>query len=185
MLFCVVYLGFKPRLSREREDSAEIRLHKIQDLIQSSAYSIHDLSRCQAQEEGEYFRLNMPFELGLDYGCRQFLDGRQDKKILIMEEKSYRYQAALSDFAGCDIHMHGNEFETAVRKVRNWLVAEAGAQKLGAGGILGKYEDFQGWYYQKQKAVGFSEADTKDYSTKELLEEMVDWIVQGEPLKSA
>jgi hypothetical protein len=176
MLFCVVYLGFKPRLSRERDDSAEVRPHKIQDLIQSSAYSIHDLSRCQAQEEGEYFRLNMPFELGLDYGCRQFLDGRQDKKILIMEEKSHRYQAALSDFAGCDIHMHGNEFEIAVRKVRNWLVAEAGAQKVGASGILGNYEDFQGWYYQKQKAAGFSEADIKDYSTKELLEGMVDWM---------
>lgn len=183
LLFCVVYLGFKPRLSRERNDSAEVRLHKIQDLIQSSAYSIHDLSRCQAKKKGEYYRLNMPFELGLDYGCRQFLEERQDKKILILEEKQHRYQAALSDFSGCDIQAHGNKFDSAVRKVRNWFVDEAGAEKLGADRILCEYEDFQGWYYEKQMAAGFSEADIKDYSTKELLEEMVGWMALDKPVK--
>ena len=71
ILFCIVYLDFIPRLAKGRTDSAESRLDKIKSMIEGSKYSIHDLSRCQAREEGEYYRLNMPFELGIDYGCRQ------------------------------------------------------------------------------------------------------------------
>jgi hypothetical protein len=66
MLFCIVDLGLVPRLAKERSDSGEIRLHKIADLIRESRYSIHDLSRSQARKKGEYFRLNMPFEYGVD-----------------------------------------------------------------------------------------------------------------------
>jgi hypothetical protein len=36
---------------------------------------------------------------------------------------------------------------------------------------------------KKQMAAGFSEADIKDYSTKELLEEMVGWVDLGKPIK--
>jgi len=63
VLFSVIYLGFLPRLASERNDGAENRLEKIRGLIEASKYSIHDLSRCQAKRKGEYFRLNMPFEL--------------------------------------------------------------------------------------------------------------------------
>lgn len=93
MLFCIVYLGFVPRLARERTDSGEYRLEKIKGLIESSKYSIHDLSRCRATQSGEHYRMNMPFELGIDYGCRQFYGGdRAFKKILILEEEKYRYR---------------------------------------------------------------------------------------------
>lgn len=126
ILFCVVYLGLTPRLASERTDSAENRLEKIQGLIEGAKYSIHDLSRCQATSAGEHYRLNMPFELGIDYACRRYFgEGRQDKKILILEEKPYRYQVALSDLSGCDIEAHTGDFQKAVRKVRNWLVNEA------------------------------------------------------------
>ena len=87
VLFCVVYLGLSPRLATERSDSGESRLDKISELIESSKYSIHDLSRCQADEAGEHYRLNMPFELGLDYGCRKYFgDALDQKRILILEE---------------------------------------------------------------------------------------------------
>jgi hypothetical protein len=86
MLFCIIYLGFHPRLATERSDSAESRLDKILELIESSKYSIHDLSRCQATKDGQISRLNMPFELGIDYGCRRYFgNGREQKKILILE----------------------------------------------------------------------------------------------------
>src|SRR5262245_32348094 len=115
MLFCIVYLGLVPRLAKERNDSTEVRIEKIADLIQSSLYSIHDLSRCQSTKKGEYFRLNMPFELGIDFGCKRYCGrGRKNKKILILEEKRYRYQAAISDLAGCDIQTHGNNYQQAV-----------------------------------------------------------------------
>ncbi|GGE07857.1 hypothetical protein GCM10011390_28630 [Aureimonas endophytica] len=183
MLFCIVYLGFHPRLATERTDSAENRLEKIRGLIEASKYSIHDLSRCQAARKGEHFRLNMPFELGIDYGCRQYFGrGRDKKKILILEAKPYRYQAAISDLSGCDIDIHDGDYQKAVRKVRNWLVTEAGAPAEGAGKILNAYVDFQEWNYQRQLAAGFSDADIQDYPTRELLDAMLEWVAAGKPV---
>lgn len=183
ILFCVVYLGLTPRLASERTDSAENRLEKIQGLIEGAKYSIHDLSRCQATSAGEHYRLNMPFELGIDYACRRYFgEGRQEKKILILEEKPYRYQVALSDLSGCDIEAHAGDFQKAVRKVRNWLVNEAKTPSHGAGKILRKYTDFQEWHYERQLAAGFSEEDIQDYPTKELLEAMMEWVAAGEPI---
>ena len=72
VLFCVIYLGFTPKIASQSNDSGENRLTRIQHLIEQSKYSIHDLSRCVAAKKGEYFRLNMPFELGVDYGCREY-----------------------------------------------------------------------------------------------------------------
>lgn len=99
----------------------------------------------------------MPFELGIDYGCRQYFgEGRETKKILILEEEHYRYQIALSDLSGCDIQSHSGDFGKAVRKVRNWLVTEGAAPSVGPARILGSYFDFQEWHYERQLAGGFS-----------------------------
>ena len=183
ILFCVVYLGFEPRIATESNDSGSVRLNKICEIIENSKYSIHDLSRCQAKKKGEHFRLNMPFELGVDYGCRRYFgQEREGKRLLILEEKMYRYQAAISDLSGCDIQAHAGDFQNAVRKVRNWLVSEAQINADGAGRILGAYADFQEWYYENQLAAGFSEEDIQDYPTSELLVAMNSWVVQGKPL---
>lgn len=183
ILFCIVYLGLAPRISRERSDSGEVRLQKIRGLIEDSKYSIHDLSRSQARKKGEHFRLNMPFELGIDYACRAYFgEGRDAKRLLILDEKPYRYQVALSDIAGWDIEYHGADFQKAVRKVRNWLVSEAGIEAEGATRVLARYADFQGWYYDKQLAAGFSDDDIKDYPTNELLRAMQEWVDLGQPV---
>ncbi len=79
LLYTIKKIGFNPRISLERNDSGEIRLHKIKELIESSKYSIHDLSRAKAKKVGEYFRQNMPFELGLDLGCRDYNEGEEFK----------------------------------------------------------------------------------------------------------
>jgi hypothetical protein len=151
MLFCIVYLKFNPLLATIRNDGGENRLEKIKSLIEISKYSIHDLSRSQARRKGEHARMNMPFELGMDYGCREYFgDAHAMKTILILEEKKYRHQIAISDLAGFDVEAHAGDYQTAVRKVRNWLVSEAGITAPGASAILGKYADFQEWYYEKQ-----------------------------------
>jgi len=181
ILFCVIYLGLSPRLATERADSAENRLDKIREFIENSKYSIHDLSRCQATNKGEHFRLNMPFELGLDYGCRKFYgQGRDKKKLLILEERQYRYQAAISDLSGCDIMAHAGKFDSAIRCVRNWLWNEADIDAPGASRIIGKYAEFQEWHYERQLGLGFSEEDIQDYPTNELLDAMKKWkTLQG------
>ena len=115
------------------------------DHIESSRYSIHDLSRCQAIEAGEHYRLNMPFELGIDFGCRRYGNKPLSRKvILILEEQRYRYQAAISDLAGSDIKAHGGKHETAVRKVSNWLAGTGGFKVTSKNAILGIFRDGNG-----------------------------------------
>lgn len=183
ILFCVLCLGKTPRLATERQDGGENRLDKIRGLIEASKYSIHDLSRCQAKKKGEHFRLNMPFELGIDYGCRQYYgSGREAKKFLILEEKRYRFQAAISDISGSDIEAHGADHRKAVACVRNWLVSEAGVASIGAAKILAEYGDFQEWYWEKKLGEGASEEEIREYPTSELVASIKEWIALGKPL---
>jgi hypothetical protein len=126
----------------------------------------------------------MPFELGVDFGCRHYggepLSG---KVILILEEQPYRYRAAISDLAGSDIEAHGGDFATAARKVRNWITGLGGFERVGAGRILAEYEDFHEWHYERQLEAGFSDEDIQDYSTPELLHAMLEWTDQLRPKK--
>ena len=182
IVFVVIYLGFAPRLATERSDAGENRLVKIMELIEGSRYSIHDLSRCQAQRKGEIFRLNMPFELGIDFGCRQYFGrGREEKRFLILEEKPYRFQAALSDISGCDIEIHGRDYFKAMTRVRAWLCQVAGCTAPGPTGLLGEYTTFQGWDYETRLQNGFSEADIKLLPTFDRMQSMRNWIAVGKP----
>ena len=166
----------RPRIAKERSNAGEPRVEKILELVASSKYSVHDLSRCQAREEDEYYRLNMPFELGIDFGCRRFGGERLSKKvILVLEEERFRYQAAISDLAGNDIEAHHGDYVVAVRKVRNWLSGIGGFQRISGARVLADYEDFQRWYLDRQRADGFSDDDITDYSTPELLAAMFEW----------
>jgi hypothetical protein len=183
IIFCLVHLGFEPRLAREVDNGAQARLETIQTLVASSKYSIHDLSRCVATAAGEMSRMNMPFELGIDFGCRRFGSAEQrTKAFLILEEQNYRYLRALSDLGGSDIQYHGADYRKAVTKVRNWLVQTCGAENAeGPTGILGKYTDFQGWHFNRQLSNGFSEDDIREYPTMELLAAMQEWKRLGQP----
>lgn len=70
LLFTIIYLRLKPRIALEAMDAGQARLDKIVGLIADSKFGIHDLSPVEAANAGELFRLNMPFELGIDFGCR-------------------------------------------------------------------------------------------------------------------
>jgi hypothetical protein len=76
IIFTIKYLGYIPRLSLERADSAESRIDKIVGLIEESKFGIHDLSRMISSGENEHFRMNMPFELGIDYGSKALNGGK-------------------------------------------------------------------------------------------------------------
>lgn len=180
--FCVTNLGFYPRLAPENADNAANRLERIVELIRSSKFGIHDLSRCRATAIGEYARLNMPFELGIDHGCARFgaapLSG---KAILILEETRYDYQKGLSDISGWDIDAHDGDHIKAVRSVRNWLVRQAGADPVGPSKIQGDYLAFQEWYWEREKAHGASDDDIRAYPTVQVVEAMREWIDAGRP----
>jgi hypothetical protein len=100
LLFTIAYLGFDARIAIESSDSAQTRIEKICELVRTSKYSVHDLSRLKATEKGEFYRLNMGFELGVDYGSRRYGAKRlRNKRFLILEEGPYDYRRALSDIS--------------------------------------------------------------------------------------
>jgi hypothetical protein len=180
--FCIVLLEHFPRFAPENTDNAEPRLSRIAQLVNGSKFGIHDLSRCRADAKGEYARMNMPFELGLDYACRRFgASELQDKRILVLESRAYDYQKALSDIAGWDIRTHQNDYAKAVAHVRNWLSSQSPVPSIGTSRILGKYTAFQEWYWEKELAAGSSEDDIREYPSDHVVRNMHEWMATGQP----
>lgn len=122
LIFVVFECGLQPRLASEQADSGGVRIDKIRELIRSCRYSIHDISRIESLHARDEPRFNMPFELGLDLGCRYYGAPRlRDKRCLILEKERYRYQRVLSDISGNDIRAHGSDPRVLMGEVRNWL----------------------------------------------------------------
>jgi hypothetical protein len=181
--FCVTDLGFRPRLAPENSDNGTSRLERIIELIRESRFGIHDLSRCKSTHVDEYYRLNMPFELGLDHSAARFGAGElASKSILILEESRYDYQKSLSDISGWDIEAHGGEYTQAVRKVSRWLIQHAGANPIGTAAILRHYEDFQEWHWERELSRGASEDDIREYPTIDFVRAMSEWVALDRPL---
>jgi|ERR1035437_10364347 hypothetical protein len=177
LLFTVIYLGFTPRMTLQSLDSGKPRIQKIIALIKGSAYAIHDLSRVKAERKGEYFRLNMPFELGLDVGCRVYKVGKWSrKKCLILETERYRYQVAISDVSNSDITAHHNEPEQVVVAVRNWLNNAAHLSAHGPNRVWGAFNDFMADNYDALKKRGFSDDDIRELGVSELIDCMKKWV---------
>lgn len=175
LIFTILYVGLNPRITLESLDSGRPRIDKIVRLIKESRYAIHDLSRIQAREVGEYFRLNMPFELGIDVGCRLFLKGCKGKQCLILEAERYRYQAAISDLSNSDIAVHRNDPQTLVTSVRNWLNNQARLGAPGPSRVWGAFLEFMGDNYDELKARGFSDKDIEQLPVDELIASMRTW----------
>jgi len=182
LLFTVVYLDFNPKLALERSDSGELRISKICGLIKISKYSIHDLSRIRSSEPNEFYRLNMPFELGVEYGCRQFSTGYlREKRCLILEKDRFNYMKALSDLSGVDIKSHEDEPLGVVREVRNWFVETVGLRRVKSPQIIFyEFTDFMSDFYSKRNVEGFSDEDLSSMPVPEFVGFIRDWI-GGQP----
>lgn len=140
LVFTICYYGFVPRISLENSDFGQPRLDKILQLIQESRYSIHDLSRLQSKSANEYYRLNMPFELGIDYGLRKFNSDFSDKRSLILETERYDYMKAISDINGFDIKSHEDVPEKLIQCVRSWFTETVKMTNLSVSSKV--YSDF-------------------------------------------
>ncbi len=177
LLFTVVYLGFNPKIALETSDSGEQRIEKICQLIKSSRYSVHDLSRLKARKKGEFYRLNMPFELGVDYGSRRFGPNHlRKKRYLILEEHAFNYKRALSDISGLDIKAHGNNPIKLVQALRNWFVETVGLQDVeGPTSLWYKFNDFASDFNARRRSEGFSEDDLNMMPIREYLQFIKSW----------
>ena len=179
LLFTVIYLGFNPKIALERSDSGETRLSKICELIAHSKYSIHDLSRMKASQKEQLSRHNMPFELGLDIGCRIFSKGLlKDKKCLIIEKEKYRYMKALSDISGCDIKDHDDDPIKIVQQVRNWFVVTVGVRKAPSPTTIWySFNDFTSDFFDKRISEGFSNEDLNMMPIPEYIDFIKEWCI--------
>jgi hypothetical protein len=181
LVFTIIYVGFYPRIASERSDSGETRLDKICALICSSKYSIHDLSRLKAALVGELYRMNMPFELGLEYGARAFGSSPLDQKqCLILERERHDFPKALSDLAGVDIKSHSNEPDEVVRSVRNWFTETVGLRGLDSPTVIWyRFTDFASDFFDARQAEGFTDEDLNMMPISEYMDFIRDWIRKG------
>jgi hypothetical protein len=179
ILFTILYFGFTPQIASQTVDSGEQRITKILSLILKSKYSIHDLSRIRSEKRGELYRLNMPFELGLDYGCRCTARGHlRRKKFLVLGEKPHDYKKALSDLAGIDAKSHMNNPKKLVLALRNWFIESVQSHRVAdsATGIWYKFSDFKDDFDERRKSEGFSKEDLKSMPISEYTSFIRAWI---------
>jgi hypothetical protein len=143
IVFAVLFLGFRPRCAREADDSGEVRLVKIERLIEECQFGIHDISAVGLDPVHQLPRFNMPLELGIFFGCKRFGSPVQKNKIsLILDRDPYRYQKFISDLAGHDIRAHGSDPLAAIVAVRDWLVTQTGRPAPGGRKIAERYDRF-------------------------------------------
>lgn len=151
MAFCLVRFGLSPRLANERLEAGENRLDKIVHMIKDSMCSVHDLSRCKSERAGGFFRMNMPFEFGVDLGLRRSgSDTWATKKFLIFEENPHDLKQAISDIAGLDVAFHRNNFERVIENVRHFFRVEVDPDVPGPSRLKSEYATFQGWLVEKK-----------------------------------
>lgn len=145
MVFAVLDCGYVPRSALEVVDGGEIRLQKIERLIEESKLGIHDLSNMQLDPTSGLPRFNMPLELGIFLGAKRFGDSDQKtKRCLILDSELYRYQKAISDISGQDIQSHGGDPRKAIGCVRHFLHTVTRRKTLpGANHIFDRYQRYE------------------------------------------
>lgn len=175
LLFTVIECGLEPRIASETSDSGEVRIEKVKRLVRASRYSVHDISRIETQ--GSLPRFNMPFELGLDLGCREYGDrGCRSKKALILEQKQYRYQQVLSDIAGQDIKAHDGESRRLVKCVRDWVVETVSTSGVpSASRIWQRLTDFHGALAPALAEQGYTQNEFEEMPVPEFIRFIKEW----------
>ena len=123
ILFSLKYFGKEPKLTTTFSKEHDTRINKIMKDIEDCQYSIHDISRnkcnCKGDEE-EYYRLNMPFELGLFKGYYENTVQTEKNDILVICNNKYDWQKALSDYQSFDIKTYKDKLEL-MDIIREWM----------------------------------------------------------------
>ena len=146
IVFAVHDCGFIARCALEEEDSGTVRVSKLYDIIADCRLGIHDISRTEVGGDSKLPRFNMPLELGVFLGARQYGGPKQRaKRCLILDREKFRYQRYLSDLGGQDIRAHDDDPALAIRGVRDWLshFAPPGVTLPGGKKMADRYDAFR------------------------------------------
>lgn len=183
MIFTIVTMGYLPRLSLESSDAGIVRLEKITEIIKQSRISIHDLSKIKSEKSGEFSRMNMPFELGLDFGCRKYAtDGDRlcDKKFLVIGSKAYDYMKALSDISGIDIQYHNDKEKNLIKSIRHWFVTNEELEDVASPNeIWMKFMDFNAEFVLYTREKGYESDDMYEMPINEQIALMSKFLAEN------
>jgi hypothetical protein len=176
LIFTVLYLDLNP-LVAETKSSGQVRVEQIKKLIRRSRFSIHDISRSEALQGKDLPRFNMPFEMGLDFGCQAFGKGKMVfKKSLVLEKTRYHYLRVVSDIGGQDIENHNDNPEELIRKVRNWFAAVKHQHGPSPTLIWEAYNNFLARMSEQLKKESFSKDDIESMPVSNFILLAKKWI---------
>ena len=137
IVFTTFDCGYVARSALEISDASQVRLEKILNIINSSKFGIHDISRTEVEPKTKYPRFNMALELGLFLAAKRFGVNRQKQKVvIILDKEKFRYQKFISDIAGQDISAHQNKPKNVVTIVRNWLRSSSNRKSIPGGSAI-------------------------------------------------
>lgn len=144
-IFAIFDCGFIPRCALEEVDSGIVRFEKIKEIIFDSKFGIHDISRTELDEDSRLPRFNMPLELGVFLGAKYYGEKQQkEKKCLVLDVESYRFQSFISDIAGQNVQPHNNDPEILICRIRDWLNSSTRRRTIPGGReILRRYRQFE------------------------------------------
>ncbi|HSF52307.1 MAG TPA: hypothetical protein VLA71_01065 [Algoriphagus sp.] len=185
IFFTLIYLDFNPKIA-ETSDSGQVRLFKLNDLMKESQFSIHDLSRIDPIDAQPTARLNMAFELGIDFGLKfSGIAEYQLKRFLILEKELHRYQKALSDIAGNDIKNHENNPEKLIKSIRDWIKTQDKEVTIPRHKmIFSAYNEFSTYYYQLLSQEGYNPNQIGELTFQDTIDLMKGWILQFKPTQT-
>lgn len=179
IFFALLYLDFNPKIA-ETSDSGQIRLLKIKDLMTLSPLSIHDLSRIDPLATDAAARLNMAFEMGIDFGLKY--SGTQEfqsKRFLILEKDDHRYKTFLSDISGNDIKSHKNDPELIIKSIRDWIKSQGQGTAVPRHKLIfSAYNEFSVFYNQLISAEGYDPREITALTFSDVIDIMAEWIAK-------
>ncbi len=84
LVFSVHECGLVARCAQEKDDGGQVRVDKLLRIILRCRFGIHDLSRTTLDAQNRLPRFNMPLELGLFLGARNFGAQEQRRKACLI-----------------------------------------------------------------------------------------------------
>ena len=120
----------------------------------------------------------MPFEIGLDWGCKIFHPDEKlrQKQFLIFEPELFAAQKALSDLSGADVKCHQNDPQILVTQLRFWL-SEIGFKQLpGPHDLWLKYQWFDTDLRNEFLRRGFQPHQIDQLPIPEFLDYLDSWM---------
>jgi len=171
--------GFIARCSLATDDSAQVRVNKIHELIADCRLGIHDISRTELDPVSNLPRFNMPLELGMFLGARRYGSPKQQRKLcLILDRERYRFQSFISDIGGQDVKSHGKDVASVIRVVRDWLRHASEARKRIVPGGPRMYERYQEFLGALPAICSELNLDSNDLMYNDYTTLVVGWLRQ-------